>query len=76
MADFCKECSIAMFGEDFGELAQSMPEDKFDEDHGALVLCECCGPIVVDFNGKRMSKDFFPSCDCADHQPTPAERLT
>lgn len=63
MADFCKHCSEAMFGEDFRELAYLMAEDKYTEDIGALALCECCGPIVVDIDGKRMS-DFSKDCDC------------
>ena len=66
MADFCKDCSLAMFGEDFGDLAKLMPADKYNEDHGALALCECCGPIVVDIDGKRLSLDFDPNCDCAE----------
>lgn len=54
MADFCKECSIEMFGKDFGDLADLLDPEEYTEDIGALALCESCGPIVVDIDGKRM----------------------
>ena len=50
MADFCKECSIEMFNEDFRELAGIVPEGQT-----ALVICEGCGFIRVDHNGVRLS---------------------
>lgn len=53
MADFCKQCSLEMFGEDFRELAHLMDESKYDTENGwgAGVLCEGCGPTVVDYEG-------------------------
>lgn len=66
MADFCKQCSIAIFDRDYGDMANLLKPSEYDEDYGALVLCECCGPIVVDIDGKRMSKDFHPECTCAE----------
>lgn len=66
MADFCQTCSLASFGTDFQELAKLMPPEKYDAEHGALALCECCGPVVVDYNGKRMTEDCLTSCTCAD----------
>ena len=66
MADYCKQCSIGNFGQDFEELAKLLPEEKYTSEIGALALCECCGPIVVDYEGARMSKDFLPSCSCAE----------
>lgn len=62
MADFCKECSIAHFGQDHKDLANLLKPEEYTNDIGALALCECCGLIVVDINGKRMSKD--KDCDC------------
>ena len=51
MADFCKECSEELFGEDFGDLAKiALPDGE------AYVLCEGCGYIVVDREGKRVRK--------------------
>ena len=54
MADFCKQCSTELFGEDFHDLAHLMDEDKYDTKHGwgAGVLCEGCGPTTVDYEGK------------------------
>ena len=54
MADFCKECSIEIFGEDFKELANiSTPEDTANELY-VHVLCEGCGPILVDHTGAKI----------------------
>ena len=54
MADFCKECSIEIFGEDFKELANiSTPEDTANELY-VHVLCEGCGPILVDHTGSKV----------------------
>jgi uncharacterized cysteine cluster protein YcgN (CxxCxxCC family) len=48
MADFCKQCSELMFGEDFGDLATpEMSDGKFLD-----VLCEGCGATCVDRDGK------------------------
>jgi hypothetical protein len=46
MADFCKQCSIANFGEDHGDLRGL--SDKLQMN----ALCEGCGPTFVDPNGK------------------------
>jgi hypothetical protein len=66
MASFCQTCSIAMFGEDTEDLAALLPARKYTADVGAMALCECCGPIVVDIKGKRMSPDWLPSCRCEE----------
>lgn len=55
MADFCKACSIATFGEDFGDLAGiSTPEDTTKELY-ARVICEGCGVTSVDHEGVCVS---------------------
>lgn len=65
MADFCNTCARASFGGDtIGDLARLMPAEAYTAEVGALALCECCGPIVVDINGERMSKDVPDSCQC------------
>ncbi len=51
MADFCKECSIVMFGEDFGDLAGLVEEGDV-----AVVLCEGCGTVAVDDEGVVIAK--------------------
>lgn len=50
MADFCKQCSIEQFGEDFGDLA-----GLCDYDNDAVVICEGCGFINVDHEGTCVS---------------------
>lgn len=64
MADFCKQCSERMFGRDCRDLANLMPPENYTADEGAGALCECCGYIVVDVDGKRMSDPYFESCTC------------
>ncbi len=50
MADFCKQCSIEHFGEDFEDFK---PHNKapLKEGFGWAALCEGCGPTLVDDNG-------------------------
>lgn len=55
MADFCKDCSIEIFGEDFHELAGLVPERKTTS-----ALCEGCqheGLCEVDHTGKCLKRD-------------------
>lgn len=48
MADYCKECSEYLFGEGFGDFeGLAIPGEQ------VYVLCEACGPIYVDHEGKR-----------------------
>lgn len=69
MADFCKQCSVEMFGSDTRDLAGLMSAEKYTDEVGALALCECCGPVVVDIEGQRMpGQEFFESCKCGSHQ--------
>jgi hypothetical protein len=51
MADFCKTCSIRVFGEDMKDLAGLCQEDEM-----AQVLCEGCGYIWVDKDGKKIEE--------------------
>lgn len=54
MADFCRDCSIAMFGEDFKELALAPDDPKrgtLSPGEGWVVLCEGCGAITVNDDG-------------------------
>ena len=53
MADFCKDCSIRIFGEDMGDLKDLCKSGEF-----VWVLCEGCGTpsqffILVDHTGQR-----------------------
>lgn len=51
MADFCKYCSIEMFGQDFKEMANITSEESIKENRYAAVLCEGCGPCQVLIDG-------------------------
>lgn len=58
MADFCQECSIEIFGEDFRELANLGNGKELPPGHGWRALCEGCGyMILVDNDGKRLESD-------------------
>ena len=60
MADFCKKCSIRMFGSDFGDL-----KGLCDEGYTTRVICEGCGPVHVDHEGVCKIED------CKACNPTP-----
>ena len=45
MSDFCRQCSISIFGDDMRDLADMTTTVT-------LVLCEGCGMIQVDKDGK------------------------
>ena len=47
MADFCKQCSEEMWGEDTRDLAAS-PGEEYER---LYTLCEDCGPTVVNHDG-------------------------
>lgn len=53
MASFCQQCSIDMFGGDTRDLAGVVTEEEFKNGAVGEVLCETCGWIYVDHNGKR-----------------------
>lgn len=49
MADFCRACSIEMWGYDTRDLAGLGPE--LPSGAGYVVICEDCGFILVDHQG-------------------------
>lgn len=54
MADFCKQCSIELFGEDCKELAglgEPLTEEELKQGYGFPALCEGCGCCLVDNEG-------------------------
>lgn len=57
MADFCKQCSIEIWGEDLGDLAGISLKRDTDKEMYYLALCEGCGPIQVDHEGICVSKN-------------------
>jgi hypothetical protein len=58
MADFCQECSIQLFGKDMGDFAGICLDGYM-----LGVICEGCGPIWVDKDGKRIE---FASAEIKD----------
>ncbi|NOR27652.1 MAG: hypothetical protein GQ540_03875 [Lutibacter sp.] len=59
MAEFCKQCSIDMFGKDFGDFKYMGNGEKLKEGCGWQVLCEGCGPTFVDDEGVCI----YPYCE-------------
>jgi len=57
MADFCKQCSIRIFGKDFGDLKGITKKEDFEKDLACIVICEGCVTIQVDPEGNCISKD-------------------
>jgi len=51
MADFCKACSIEIFGEDFGDLKGLISKREYDKGMSRAAICEDCGYILVDPDG-------------------------
>jgi hypothetical protein len=52
MADFCKQCSITIFGDDFGDGEGISTEADTTNGLFASFLCENCGITQVDHTGK------------------------
>ena len=57
MADFCKQCSLDLFDEDFKELAGITKVESWKNGLAANVICEGCGFIQVDPDGNCVSND-------------------
>jgi len=53
MASFCKQCSIANFGKDCCDMAGMVPQGQ----DRCYVLCEGCGPALVDVSGTCHNKN-------------------
>lgn len=51
MADFCKQCSISLFGQDYGDMKMS-DSKSLKQGEGFSVLCEGCGPTLVGKDGE------------------------
>ena len=57
MADFCRQCSIAVFGKDFGNMKGATTKEDWEKGLAAVVICEHCGPVQVDPEGNCVSSD-------------------
>lgn len=51
MADFCKQYSLDLFGEDGKDFADLLSKSDFEQGNVAVVLCEECGSTYVDHEG-------------------------
>ena len=55
MADFCKKCSLDVWGEDTKDLAGLLTIDEAASgEYATPVLCEGCGSIYVNQDGHRV----------------------
>lgn len=57
MADFCRQCSMELFGKDFGNMKGATTKEDWEKGLAAVVLCEHCGHIQVDPEGNCVSND-------------------
>lgn len=57
MADFCKQCSIEMFGQDYGDLKGLGDGKELEKDFGWTAICEGCGYTIVNDEGKCIAVD-------------------
>lgn len=57
MADFCKQCSFDIWGEDTKDMAGLSTEVDTFAGMFPVVLCEDCGPCQVDHEGTCISPD-------------------
>lgn len=61
MADFCKQCSIEQFGEDFHDLAGLCEPNEL-----VIAICEGCGFVDVDHEGRYVAI----RCDLHNNLPS------
>lgn len=59
MAEFCKQCSIEIFGADYGDFVGISIEEATKAGLYPIVLCEHCGPCQVDHEGTCVSPDCY-----------------
>lgn len=52
MADYCMQCSKAIFDEDYGDLKGLSTIENTVQGFFAVVICEGCGPTSVDHEGR------------------------
>ncbi len=64
MANFCRDCSIDLFGKDFGDLAGITTKRETELGRYYFAICEGCGHVMVDHEGvvveRLMEKSFDP----------------
>jgi len=55
VADYCRQCSIEILGEDYGDLKDLTSELGTANGLFLVVICEGCGVIQVNHKGTCMS---------------------
>ncbi len=65
MADYCLECSISLWGRDYGDLAEQSTVEDTEAGLYTVDICEGCGVIQIDHTGRCVSKD----CANPQHEP-------
>ncbi len=66
MASYCKQCSESHFGTDYEDFAGIARDIVLKPNEGFHALCEGCGPVLVDHEGKRIDPEKWRSYD--DHE--------
>lgn len=61
MADFCKQCSIVVWGKDMKDLAGLSTEEDTKAGLYCSALCEDCGWIQVDHEGSCVTHEYKDS---------------
>lgn len=68
MADFCRQCSIEMFGVDAGDLRGLNKEATLTNETGFPTICEGCGYNLVDHMGQCLGKCLNPAHDVVERR--------
>jgi len=80
MAEFCRQCSVSMFGEPYADFEGISTEADTQNKLYPIVLCESCGPCQVYHTGKCVSIDCFEKhgmkTDETSNVPTATEPVT
>jgi hypothetical protein len=57
--DYCKQCSLYKYDQDFKDLANLAPEYQLIDTENPMfecysAFCEGCGEVIVDIDGQRV----------------------
>ena len=57
MADYCRACSVELFGKYYGDMNEITSKEDWDRGEAGVVICEGCGVIQVDPEGNCVTID-------------------
>lgn len=57
MSQFCKQCSVKLFGEDSEDFKRLSTKEDTARGEFPVVVCESCGLIQVDHAGRCITED-------------------